>query len=216
MGNNDKDQSNDEHHDSAKDAENRDGIYRPPRLAAMPYTEAPRERKARRQPVPSALAALMYQDPTRPHVESTSGLAAIPSLASNRAREIQRMTEFEEENFTRIIMKKKDAKQRRKDEADIALGGSGAFSGQRRGGGFEDEFADVLRSVGRSRVSSVGDGYEELRKRGKRGDVLSRSRTRARDEATDEIGEGEPRMRKRTRFEKEAKVAKKKLLRSRH
>jgi len=203
-----------EHENGTKGAQNRDEVYRPPRLAAMPYTEAPRDKKSRRIPVPSALAALMHQDPSRPHMESTSGLATIPSLTSNRAREIQRMTEFEEENFTRIIMKKKDAKRRKKDEEDIALGGSGVIPGRRRGGGFEDEFADVLRSVERSKVGTVGDGYEELRKRGKRGDVLARSRMRTRDEAFDEGEDGGPKLKKRSRFEKEAKVAKKKLLKS--
>ncbi|KZP32514.1 hypothetical protein FIBSPDRAFT_907218 [Athelia psychrophila] len=188
-------------------AQDRDGIYHPPRLAAVPYTEGKRDKKARRAPVPSALSALSHQDPSRPHIESTSGLGALPSLSSNRAREIHRMAEFEEENFTRLVMKKKDMKRRKKDEEDIALGGSGGISGRRRGGGFEDEFGDVLRSVGRSRASAggVGDGYEELRMKGKKRPVLDRSRTRGPD-AVEEAGEDGPRQRKRSRFEKEAKA----------
>ncbi|KAF8451000.1 hypothetical protein L210DRAFT_3521987 [Boletus edulis BED1] len=43
------------------------------------------------------------------------------ALTSGRAREIQRMTEFEEDNFTRLIMKKKEAQRRRRDEEDLAL-----------------------------------------------------------------------------------------------
>lgn len=188
-------------------AQDRDGIYHPPRLAAVPYTEGKRDKKARRAPVPSALSALSHQDPSRPHIESTSGLGALPSLSSNRAREIHRMAEFEEENFTRLVMKKKDMKRRKKDEEDIALGGSGGISGRRRGGGFEDEFGDVLRSVGRSRASAggVGDGYEELRMKGKKRPVLDRSRTGGPD-AVEEAGEDGPRQRKRSRFEKEAKA----------
>ena len=36
---------------------------------------------------------------SRPHIESSPGLDAMPLLASNRAGEIQRMAEFEEDNF---------------------------------------------------------------------------------------------------------------------
>lgn len=203
----------------------KDGIYHPPRLAPVPYTEARKDKKARRLPVPTALSTL--QDPSRPHVESTSGLGSMPALQSNRAREIQRINEFEEENFTRVIMKKKDAKRRLRDEEDIALGGSGAAGGgggktRRRGGGLEDEFGDVLRSVGRTKMGVVGDGYEELRKKGKKEDVLERSRGRMRDgppvrSRDDAFGQDDeaPRRKKRTRFEGEMKAAKKKLNRGR-
>ncbi|KAG6330890.1 hypothetical protein ID866_8200, partial [Astraeus odoratus] len=126
-----------------------DGIYRPPKLAAMPYVETTTDKRSKRQPIPKALSSLVHQDPSRPHVESTSGLGFTPALASDRAREIQRMTEFEEDNFTRVMMKKKDARRRRRDEEDLALGGSGMSQGRRRGRGLEDEFEDVLRSVGR-------------------------------------------------------------------
>ena len=194
--------------DPDENDDTREGIYRPPRLAAMPYTEPKRDKKASRAPVPSALSALVYQDPSKPHIESTTGLGSIPSLSSNRAREIHRMNEFEEENFTRLVMKKKEMRRRKKDEEDIALGGSGGISGRRRGGGFEDEFGDVLRSVGKSKAGVVGDGYEELRRKGKKKDVLERSRTRGRDDIED-AGDDGPRQRKRSRFEKEAKVTRK-------
>lgn len=121
------------------------------------------------------------------------------------------MNEFEEENFTRLVMKKKDMKRRKMDEEDIALGGGGSGgSGRRRGRGLEDEFGDVLRSVGRSRTGVVGDGYEELRKRGRKKDVLERSRIRGRDEMeVDDVDDG-PRQRKKSRFEKETKAVRRK------
>lgn len=204
MSNIAEESGDDDEDDEPKD---RDGLYRPPRLAAMPYTEPKRDKKARRAPVPSALSALSHQDPSRPHIESTSGLGALPSLSSNRAREIHRMAEFEEENFTRLVMKKKDMKRRQKDEEDIALGGSGGISGRRRGGGLEDEFGDVLRSVGRRRADAggVGDGYEELRMKGKKRPVLDRSRTRGPD-VVEEAADGGPRQRKKSRFEQEARA----------
>ncbi|KAJ8480940.1 hypothetical protein ONZ51_g6346 [Trametes cubensis] len=209
------DQASDEEdeEDGGAHGEDRDGVYRPPKLAPMPYTEPRKSKdKSRRAPVPSALANLAHLDPTKPYMESTSGLGSTPALSSARARELQRMTEFEEENFTRLVMKKKEARRRALDEADIALGGSGMVSGRRGrvpGVGLEDEFGDILKSVGRSRTGVVGDGYEELRQRGKKESVLARSRARSRDDAFEDLGEDGPRQRKRSRFEKEVKAAKK-------
>lgn len=190
----------------------RDGIYKPPKLAPMPYTENASDKRSKRQPVPKTLSSLLHQDPSRPHIESSSGLGAMPALASDRAREIQQMTEFEEDNFTRLMMKKKDARRRMRDEADLALGGTGSSHGRRRGRGLEDEFEDVLCSVGRARVGAIGDGYEELRQRGRKADALSRSRTRARDNMVD--GEDDVRQVKRTRFQKERRVLSRKMAKS--
>lgn len=192
--------------------DDRDGIYRPPKLAPMPYNELRQSKdKSRRAPIPSALANLAHLDPSMPYMESTSGLGSTPALSSGRARELKRMTEFEEENFTRLVMKKKVARQRALDEADIALGGTGAVSRRRGrvpGVGLDDEFGDILKSVGRSKQGVIGDGYEELRQRGKKEGVLARSRARSRDDAFDDLGEDGPRQRKRSRFEKEVKAAK--------
>ena len=175
----------------------------------MPYTEAAAGKRSKRQPIPKALSSLLHQDPSRPHIEGTSGLGSMPSLASDRAREIQRIKDFEEENFTRLIMTKKDARRRRKDEEDLALGGTGAGKGRKRGRGLEDEFGDVLQSIGRTKVGALGDGYEELRQRGKKADALSRSRTKQR-EGFDGGDDDEPRLKKKTRFERERAVLHKK------
>ncbi len=187
-----------------------DGIYRPPKLAPMPYTE-PRKGKNRdrREPLPSALKSLAQMDLSTPHMESTSGLGSTPALTSRRAKELKRMTEFEEENMMRLVMKKKEAKRRNLDEADIALGGIRSGTGRSgRGGGLGDEFGDILRSVGRSRRGAVGDGYEELRQKGKKANVLSRSRER-RSETVSDVDEGS-RPRKKSRFEQAVKTARRK------
>lgn len=214
--------------DDSFDPSAMDSIYRPPRLAPMPYNEKSKSQSRKdRAPVPSALASLIHtaSDPSRPHMESTSGLGSTPSLASGRATYLKRLTEFEEENFSRVMMKKSDAKRRARDEEDLALGGGlggGGGRNRRRAGGLEDEFGDVLRSVGRGSAGGAGggrgDGYEELRKKGKRADVLERSRTRSegvrsREDAFGggEESEGSGKMRKRSRFEVERKTAKKKL-----
>src|SRR5258708_1220845 len=100
-----------------------DEIYRPPRLAPMPYVEKSKKQSRRdRPPVPSALAALSA-DPYRPYEEATSGLGGTPSFASARAKHLQRIQDYEEENFTRLVMKKSEAKRRTRDEEDLALGG---------------------------------------------------------------------------------------------
>ena len=189
--------------DGEGDAETQgDGVYRPPKVAPVPYTE-PKSKKDRRTHVPATLHTLMHTDPSKPHIETTSGLGNMAALTSKRTRELQEMAEWEETNMSRLVMKKRDARRRAQDEADIALGGIGA--GGRRGGGLADEFGDVLRSVSRDRIT--GDGYEELRRRGKKMDVLSRAKARKRDDfSADEVDA--PSQRKRSRFEKAIKASK--------
>ena len=173
------------------------GIYRPPKLAPVPYIEK-KDKSKRRAPVPTGLASLAHFDGSIPHMESTTGLGSVPSMASSRARELARMNEFEEENMSRLVMTKKEARRRARDEADVALGGTGVSRGRRRGGGLEDEFGDVLRAVDRgSHTGERNDGYEELRVKGRKQDVLSRSRRRLRDDEDMESG----RVGKKPRFQ---------------
>jgi U3 small nucleolar ribonucleoprotein protein LCP5 len=120
------------------------------------------------------------------------------------------MEEFEEENMTRLVLKKKDERRRRKDEEDIALGGAGGITGKRKGGGLEDEFADILRE-GRRGKTLTGDGYEELRMKGRKESALARSRVRLREDTGDPL-EGQ-RQKKKGRFERDVKAAKKKWTR---
>jgi len=193
----------DEPNEDGEDLED-DGVYHPPKVAPMPYTE-PRSKKDRRAHIPATLHTLSYSDPSKPHSETTSGLGNTAALTSKRARELREMAEWEEENMTRLVMKKRDARQRVQDEGDIALGGIGASG--RRGGVLVDEFDDVLRSVSRDGGGVTGDGYEELRQRSRKGDVLSRMKARKRDDVSTDEGDG-PRQRKRSRFERAIKASK--------
>lgn len=179
----------------------------------MPYIESSgREKKDkdkdRRARVPAALASLGRIDGSAPQLESTSGIGAKATLDSARARELEHMTTFEEDNMTRLVQNKRDSRKRKADEEHIALGGRGAAVGKRRGGGFEDDFADLLKSSsgGRRRAHSVGDGYDELRERGKKQSLLDRSRAR-KDSALDLAGDDGSK-RKRGRFERDVKSAK--------
>jgi U3 small nucleolar ribonucleoprotein protein LCP5 len=178
----------------------------------MPYVEpTSKEARARRPPpAPHALASLVHLDPERPFMESATGLGVVPSMQSVRARELRHMEEFEEENMMRLVLKKKDERRRRKDEEDIALGGAGGITGKRRGGGLEDEFADIIGEERRGRALA-GDGYEALREKGRKEGALARSRARAREDSGD-IMEGQ-RQRKKGRFERDVRVAKKRWTR---
>lgn len=203
------DQAVSEAEDETKSAE--DKIYRPPRVAPVPYIEQTKSSRKNRAPVPSALAALS-QDHTRPFAESTSGLGATPGAASGRADYVKKLQEYEEENFSRLVMKKADAKRRLRDEADLALGGgltAPGNRGRRHAGSLEDTFGDVLRSIerkgGRTENGLIVDGYEELRKRGRKSSALERSRTDKRNISPSEIDGSSDRRRKRTRFEVDTK-----------
>lgn len=195
--------SKSEEEDESGDAKGKE-IYRPPKVAPMPYTEGKTQSK-RRAVVPAGLATLANVHGRNPHAESTSGLGGAPSLASSRAKELARMTEFEEENMTRLVMKKKEMRRRERDEAAIALGGTGLSKGRRRGDGLEGEFHDVLRAVDKDRRASIDDGYEALRIKGRKQDVFSRARVRTRDAEEDDN-----RPKKKMRFQKAVKLMKKK------
>ena len=202
---------------SASDSEDpkrpRAGVYRPPKLVPMPYTgettTTAKSKKDRQSTfVPSALAQL--RGGSDPYAETSSGLGGVPALQSARAKELARMTEFEEENMTRLMMTKKEAKRRKRDEEDVALGGTGAnlAAGARgrgkRGVGLEDEFADVLRSVGSGEGKRKRDGYQELRDRGRKKDALERAKTRMRDgPGVDELAQERGPRTKKGRFEKD-------------
>ncbi|KAG8895883.1 hypothetical protein FRB99_000292 [Tulasnella sp. 403] len=182
-----------------------DGIYRPPKIAPTSFIDDLKRKKRREAPPPSALASLVNYDPSNPHMESTSGLGNDPSLASSRTKELARLTRYEEEHMQRLVMKKTDARRRLMDEHDIALGGTGNVGKSGRHlGDFASEFSDVLKSIDRRKSSKLGDGYDMLRMKGKKGSALERSRVRKLDSLN--LGdEGDGERRKRGRFEKDMK-----------
>ncbi|KDN51782.1 hypothetical protein RSAG8_00330, partial [Rhizoctonia solani AG-8 WAC10335] len=79
------------------DDEGGDGIYRPPKLAPVPYIEGRPKKSKERTYKAQSLSSLVTLDPSRPHTESASGLGSgSASLSSARARELKRMTEFDD------------------------------------------------------------------------------------------------------------------------
>ncbi|GAA5957221.1 hypothetical protein JCM3765_000395 [Sporobolomyces pararoseus] len=138
--------------DDVEDGDNgdRSGVYRPPRLAAMPYIEAPlKGKKSKKREQPSHLVQDMSAglSSSTPYGETTTGLSVSqdPALQSGTARHLKRVEEYEMDHFTRMRMSKKDAKRRRAEEEEVAFGGLGAGKGgKRRLGGFGAEFDDLL------------------------------------------------------------------------
>nr|AOR51875.1 U3 small nucleolar ribonucleoprotein LCP5 [Phaffia rhodozyma] len=150
------------------------GVYRPPRLAAVPYLP-PTSKSSKTNRAESGSAGKTSSLLTDyalstvshlPHQETVSGLPSLSSSArASRANRslAQEQTEFEEGAFTRLTLKKSELKRREREERDDALGLGGGRNG---GTGWED----VLGGLGGGRYDSGGDrekgGAWERRKRG--------------------------------------------------
>ncbi|CAO1633870.1 unnamed protein product [Jaminaea pallidilutea] len=197
---------------------NADGVYRPPKMAPVPYVEkaqrgrrrddgsgsddddinnndagGQRNRRNHRAANSHLLSDLSSSLAATPYAETSSGLASSAggngsAGTSKRAQRLREMEDYEEANFTRLVQSKKDAKRRRRDEEDVALGGAttaGVSRGSKVGAGLEEEFGDLLRGNAargshkrrefddlgqRKRVSLGGNGDEGARgNRGGRG-----------------------------------------------
>lgn len=176
-----------------EDADATEGVYRPPKVAPMVYDpDAHVSRKARnkdRQPSRNTalladLSAGMSTNPYETSVAGVGGDLAVGTAGSSRARALRRMQEFEEDNYKRLSLNKKDAKRRRRDEQDVALGGLGLSGrGNRLSGGVEEEFGDLLRGSERdARRRERGDdrdAYHALQKRAKRPTVTAQAKQHA-------------------------------------
>jgi len=87
-------------------------------------------------------------------------------MQSRKAKKLAEIERYEEDNFTRLFMTKKDSKRRAMDEEDIALGGTGSredyMSGAKgmrgRKSGFDTEFDDLLGTIGKKRKAGQADG----------------------------------------------------------
>ncbi|WWC57969.1 uncharacterized protein I303_100504 [Kwoniella dejecticola CBS 10117] len=161
-------------------------IYRPPRVAAVPYLDpssSREEKKQRERQAPALLSEFAQSIDTAPIMESTSGLSVRQTLGGSRhhtnstsqkrAEELRRINEFEESNMTRLVTSKKEAKRRRDDEAALAMG-FGINTGRNRKGrnGLEAEMEGVLNERGSKGV------WDNVGKLGERGDALQRGKKR--------------------------------------
>ncbi|GAA5844888.1 hypothetical protein JCM9279_000031 [Rhodotorula babjevae] len=197
------------------EAEERSGVYRPPRVAAMPYIEGPakgKRSKRDRDPGSHLISDMSTSmSSSTPYAEATSGLSVSydPSLQSGTARHLKKLEEYEMDHFTRKHMSKKEGRARRAQEAEVAFGGLGAGAGgKRRLGGFGAEFDDILGDDrGEKRREKA---YESMRGM-KRAKVAPKERdldSRGTSGVGAAAGEGGPR--KRTKFDKAVKRANRK------
>lgn len=186
--------------DSSDDSEESDeeggktAVYRPPKLVPMSYDPDARSNKKGRSSITrnsALLSDLTAGMSANPYEASSAGVGVggrgrLAAKTSARAKALARMEEFEEENFTRLVQSKKDARKRRRDEADVALGGAGLSSGRdgrrRIGGGMEEEFGDLLRGAGLDgrngkKAKKAQNAYDALRANSKVGGALQRSKS---------------------------------------
>ncbi|KDE08588.1 hypothetical protein MVLG_01052 [Microbotryum lychnidis-dioicae p1A1 Lamole] len=150
------------------------GIYRPPRVAAVPYTEAPaKEHNSGKKAAKRATASHLVTDmstglsASTPYGESTTGLSASadPTLTSGTARHLKQVEQYEMDHFTRMRMSKKDAKKRRAEEEEVAFGGLGAGrGGKRRLGGYGAEFDDLLGEISKGRNQGAYDAMKKMKR----------------------------------------------------
>lgn len=176
-GSEDSDEDEDEDEGGAAEQQ-ASGVYRPPRVAPMPYVEgAARQKKSKGREAPTSgfltdLARDLTTSASTPYTEGVSGLSTAPNNNSKRARKLAEIKEYEEGNLTRLSMSKKESKQRRADEEEVALGGGGSLDARGRGGrgGFGVEVDELLASMDRKGGSTrrgkpaAGAEYDELRK----------------------------------------------------
>lgn len=173
--------SEEEDERQAGEASQSGGVYRPPRVAPMPYVEgSSRSKKSKGRDAPTSgfltdLARDLTTSANTPYAEGVSGLSTAPNANSKRARKLAEIKEYEEGNLTRLSMSKKESKQRRADEEEVALGGGGSLDARGRGGrgGFGVEVDELLASIDRKggdgsqrgrRSKQPGAEYDELRK----------------------------------------------------
>lgn len=167
--------------DSDDDSRAPGGIYRPPRLAAMPFVEVnnTRGKKAKKTLPSHMLSDLSHTlSGSTPYAEATSGLSTAidASLQSGTARHLREVDRYETDNFTRLKMSKKDAKRRRAEEEEVAFGGLGAGKGgKRRLGGFGAELDDLLGEMKNSRAEGAYAQMGKM-KRTKTGQAMGQER----------------------------------------
>lgn len=123
----------------SKDRQADDGIYRPPKIAPVAYVE---EKRKRRSPPPSRIMVDMAQSlSSEPVVESSTGLHMPTAVVRNKLPKSRSMQSalvgassdarqrYEEDNFMRVSMSKKDAKRNRTAERNRRFGDDDVLAG---------------------------------------------------------------------------------------
>ncbi|KAJ3159309.1 hypothetical protein HDU86_001912 [Geranomyces michiganensis] len=182
-----KDDNNDI--DGANDTSNNStGVYRPPKLAPMPYDEGRRaktgrlteqaKQKASRSRLLRDLRS-QYDDRPEEMTAEGTGYGAAEVGASKDDEEWAERERYEEENFTRLNMKREDKRLVKR----IAKQGAGnRFANEFQA--LQEDFADL------SSIHRAVQDEDELAYGGKRTDMLHRKNRRAAEIASGELSAG--------------------------
>ena len=100
--------------------------------------------------------------------------------------------------------------RKEKSKGEVKWKGASAKGGRGRRGRSARQEKEGDRRKGRRREGAIGDGYEELRRRSKKSDALTRSRARTIDEI-EGTTDGPAKDKKRGRFETERRTTKRRL-----
>jgi hypothetical protein len=129
---------------STSSAASAGALYRPPRLAAVPYSDLPKSgRRGAKGKEPASgsngKTSSLLKDyalgtiSSLPHQETTSGLPSLSSSARATAHKrslAQEQDAYEEASFVRLPLKKSELKRREREERDDAFGiGGGSITG---------------------------------------------------------------------------------------
>jgi hypothetical protein len=164
-----EDSDDDRGHARKITGKNDKGVYRPPRMEAVPYIDAESKAekeaerlKRKKQKLRSSeiFETLREEFSTAPEVSASSGISGVSNEGKKLLAEAKERQNFEEDRFVRLTMSRKDKKDmaRRQREADRLDNKFGNF------GGMED-FDDIVNSLepdlSKKRKSRSGDDDDE-------------------------------------------------------
>ncbi|OQR91305.1 neuroguidin, partial [Thraustotheca clavata] len=126
LKNDDDDDDQEDNDDEDGDAadKKKDGVYKAPRMASVPYEEEEREadkkakrdeRNRKRLAKSTVLSEVREEYSERPQEILTSGTSALDKEIAKEARE---KTDYEEERFVRLVTSRKDKIRKRQRERD--------------------------------------------------------------------------------------------------
>ncbi|KAJ3155526.1 Serine/threonine-protein kinase smg1 [Geranomyces variabilis] len=170
------------------DEDNATGVYRPPKLAPMPYDEGRRAKTGRlteQAKLKASRSRLLrdlrsqYDDRPEEMTAEGTGYGAAEVGASKDDEEWAERERYEEENFTRLNMKREDKRLVKR----IAKQGAGnRFANEFQA--LQEDFADL------SSIRRAVQDEDELAYGGKRSDIVHRKNRRAADIARGEESAG--------------------------
>ncbi|KDO34490.1 hypothetical protein SPRG_00553 [Saprolegnia parasitica CBS 223.65] len=158
----DSDAGENDDEDSYEGKKSKDGVYRAPRMASVPYDEEEKEadkkakrdeRNRKRLAKSTILSEVREEYSERPQEILTSGSSALDKELANEARE---KTDYEEERFVRLVTSRKDKIRKRQRERDAmaadSIGKIDNFAG------IHEALGDVVKGQNKGRYVAPAQG----------------------------------------------------------